>query len=56
VAVKSTDWTKEGGKYVPKASNFLKTGTYRALARKVDAAEPKTVYWKPDWETEDTAE
>lgn len=43
LAVKHPDWTKDGGRYVPKASNFLKTGVYKNPAQ-FEVVEPPSPY------------
>lgn len=49
VAVASDDWMKDGGKYVPKASRFIRDSQYLDFKRAA-ADHPKVKYWKPDWE------
>jgi hypothetical protein len=45
LAVKSEDWTRENGRYVPKASKWVLDGTPAPAAQPTPAPKP----WKADW-------
>ena len=44
LAVTSTDWTKEGGRFVPKASNFIQDGKFKDAPRWRQPGEEPSPY------------